>query len=67
MTKKEIKLRAEIKKSLQTKGILPPDKKRLNRKKFIDEAREEWKKKRFRLYFMGFLHPTGSCLDDFLY
>ena len=45
MTKKEIKLRAEIKKSLQTKGILPPDKKRLNRKKFIDEAREEWEKR----------------------
>ena len=47
MTKKEIKLRAEIKKSLQAKGILPPDKKKLNRKKFIDEAREEWKKRDF--------------------
>lgn len=41
MTKSKIKQRAKIKKSLQAKGILPPDKKRLNRKKFIDEAREE--------------------------
>ena len=45
MTKKEIKLRAEIKKSLQAKGLLPPNKKKLNRKKFIDEAREQWEKR----------------------
>ena len=45
MTKKEIKLRAEIKKSLQAKGILLLNKKKLNRKKFIDEAREEWEKR----------------------
>ena len=45
MTKSKIKQRAKIKKSLQAKGLLPPDKKRLNRKKFIDEAREEWKKR----------------------
>lgn len=34
--------RAEIKKRMQDKGVLPPDKPKLNRKKFIDEAREEW-------------------------
>ena len=45
MTKKEIKLRAEIKKNLQAKGFLPLNKKKLNRKKFIDEAREEWEKR----------------------
>ena len=45
MTKREIKERAKIKKSLQAKGILPPNKKKLNRKKFIDEAREEWEKR----------------------
>lgn len=27
---------------MQDKGVLPPDKPKLNRKKFIDEAREEW-------------------------
>lgn len=42
MTKKERTRRAKIKKQMQEKGILPPDKKRLNRKKFIEEARQEW-------------------------
>lgn len=45
MTKKERKIRAETKKKLQEEGILPPDKKRLNRKKFIDEAISEWNKR----------------------
>lgn len=42
MTKNEKKIRAKAKKELQEKGILPPDKKRLNRKKFIEEAQEQW-------------------------
>ena len=45
MTKSEIKEKAKIKKILQAKGLLPPDKKRLNRKRFIDEAREQWEKR----------------------
>lgn len=32
----------EFKKQMQEKGILPLDKPKLNRKKFIEEAREEW-------------------------
>ena len=46
MTAKEIRERAEVKMRLQEDGILPPDKPRLDRKKFIEEARElflEWK------------------------
>lgn len=35
-------MRAELKKKWQDGGILPPDKPRLNRKKFIEEAREGW-------------------------
>ena len=31
-----------IKKQLQAGGVLPPDKPRLNRRKFIQEAREEY-------------------------
>ena len=42
LTSKEKKLNAEIKKELQEKGILPPDKPKLNRKKFIEEAKTEW-------------------------
>lgn len=39
MTQREKDLRARTKKELQAQGILPPDKPRLNRKKF---ARETW-------------------------
>lgn len=42
MTKKERAERAKMKKQLQEAGILPPDKKKLNRKKFVEEARQEW-------------------------
>jgi hypothetical protein len=42
LTNREKKDRAEFKKQMQEKGILPPDKPKLNRKKFIEEAREEW-------------------------
>lgn len=43
LTKKEIALRAETKKRLQEEGILPPDKARLNRKKFAREVMAEFK------------------------
>lgn len=43
LSNKEKKQNAEIKRQLQKEGYLPPDKPRLNRKKFIDEAEEEWK------------------------
>lgn len=42
LTNKEKKLNAEIKKELQEKGVIPPDKPKLNRKKFIEETRTEW-------------------------
>ena len=42
MTVREKKLQAQTKKRLQAEGILPPDKSKLNRKKFIEEARAEW-------------------------
>lgn len=42
MTNKEKAFRAEIKKKMQEEGTLPPDKPRLNRKKYVEEARTEW-------------------------
>lgn len=42
MSSKEKLERARIKKELQRDGILPPDKKPLNRKKFVEEAEQEW-------------------------
>lgn len=42
MTIAEKKEKAEIKKKLQEEGLLPPDKPRLDRKRFLEEAEEEW-------------------------
>ncbi|BBK22750.1 hypothetical protein [Amedibacterium intestinale] len=42
MTRREIEERRKIKKELQEKGIIPPDKPRLNRKKFAQEVCSEW-------------------------
>lgn len=42
MTKRAKKLRREIKKDLQERGLIPHDKARLNRKKFLKEAVESW-------------------------
>lgn len=45
MTQKEKQERARAKKMLQEKGIIPPDKPKLNRNKFIEEAKKEWDNK----------------------
>lgn len=42
MTNAEKKYRTQAKKELQAEGIIPPDKPRLNRKKFVEEAEEAW-------------------------
>lgn len=57
MTIKEKQHRAELKKDMQERGILPPDKPRLNRKKFVEDARSEWNNR------------TSDCLiwDMYLY
>lgn len=42
LTQREKKANAAFKRKMQEKGILPPDKPRLNREKYIKEAVEEW-------------------------
>ena len=42
LTQREKAERAATKKRLQEDGVLPPDKPRLNRKKFARETLEEW-------------------------
>lgn len=42
LTQREIKQNREIKKQMQAEGILPPDKPKLNRKKFAQEVCKEW-------------------------
>ena len=44
LTNKEKALKAKTKKELQKQGLLPPDKPRLNRKKFAKEAAEQFDK-----------------------
>lgn len=43
LTQREKAERAAAKKWLQERGVLPPDKPRLNRKKFAADVRAEWK------------------------
>lgn len=59
MTQRERKARAAVKKELQDQGILPPDKKRLNRKKFAQEVMEAWDKEMDMLEFSNAL-----CLEN---
>lgn len=42
MTQREKKIRRELRKEWREQGILPPAKKPLNRKKFIEQARQSW-------------------------
>ncbi len=42
LTQREKAMNAKFKKELQTKGVLPPDKPRLNRKKFAKEVMSEY-------------------------
>lgn len=44
LTNKEKALKAKVKKELQEQGLLPPDKPRLNRRKFAKEATEQFDK-----------------------
>ena len=50
MTNKEKALNAQIKKEMQEKGIIPPDKPKLNRKRYVEEARDEWNGKDKEFY-----------------
>lgn len=43
LSNKEKKRNAELKRELQKEGYLPPDKPKLNRQKFVEEAEAEWK------------------------
>ena len=42
LTNKEKQARADFKKRMQEQGVLPPDKPKLNRTKFIEDAQCEW-------------------------
>lgn len=50
LTAREKQARAEFKKRMQEEGLIPPDKPKLNRKKFIEEAKAEWNGRRENCY-----------------
>ena len=54
-TNAEKKMDKEIRQELREKGILPPIKPKLNRKKFAKEVREEWDKNGDALYLRAAL------------
>ncbi|MDL2217403.1 addiction module toxin RelE [Christensenellaceae bacterium OttesenSCG-928-M15] len=61
LTQKERKLRASVKKELQAEGIIPPDKPRLNRKKFAKDVWEEyWKNVSY--LDLPYLHRAIHCM-----
>ena len=59
MTQRERKARAAVKKELQEQGVLPPDKKRLNRKKFAQEVIEAWNEE-MQMFEVG----DAFCLEN---
>lgn len=61
LTKREIAENRKIKKMLQEEGLLPPDKPRLNRKKFAQEVCEEWEE--FSLADIGQLIAFSTALE----
>lgn len=61
LTQREKAFRAEAKKELQAKGVIPPDKPRLNRKKFAQETFAEFQEMEpFRAHH--FLRQAIGCM-----
>jgi hypothetical protein len=58
MTNKEKQHAKEFREELREKGILPPVKPKLNRKKFAKEVREEWQEHGDIFY----LHKAFGCM-----
>lgn len=63
LTNAEKKLNKEIREDMRERGILPPIKPKLNRKKFAQEVREEWEKDGDIFYLLralGCIIPSGK-------
>ena len=62
MTNKEKAYNARLKKEMQKKGILPPDKPKLNRKKYVEEAMQEWNQKEEEVFWEYYLYKAISIM-----
>jgi len=66
LTVKEKKWRAETRAEYRAKGLLPPVKKPLNRKKFITEARDEFNSADFGLSASRYIiRAMGFLMGDY--
>ena len=62
LTNKEKAFRASIKKEMQKEGLLPPDKPKLNGKKYVEEAIEEWNRKEKKVFWMYYLYKALNIM-----
>ena len=62
MTQREIRERAAFKKKMQEEGCLPPDKPKLNRKKYIEEAKDEWNGRERSYAWERYLVEAAGCM-----
>ncbi|MGI6053945.1 MAG: hypothetical protein ACOYA8_03680 [Clostridium sp.] len=62
LTNKEKAFRASIKKEMQKEGLLPPDKPKLNGKKYVEEAIEEWNRKEKKVFWMYYLYKAINIM-----
>lgn len=62
LTNKEKAFKASIKKEMQKEGLLPPDKPKLNGKKYVEEAIEEWNQKEEEVFWEYYLYKAISIM-----
>lgn len=62
LTNAQKKANARLKKEWQEKGILPPDKPKLNRKKFVEEAKQEWNQRADSYIWEKYLIQASSFM-----
>lgn len=62
LTNKEKAFNHRIKKEMQKEGLLPPDKPKLNGKKYVEEAIEEWNQKEEEVFWEYYLYKAISIM-----
>lgn len=62
LTIKEKKLNAQVKRKLQEQGIIPPNKPKLNRKKYIKEAEAAWQNRDKNMFLWEYYLMRGIYL-----
>lgn len=62
LTNKEKAFNHRIKKEMQKEGLLPPDKPKLNGKKYVEEAIQEWNQKEEEVFWEYYLYKAISIM-----